>query len=517
MNEIILFLILIKLFICSKILAFPLKLKFPSYNYMQYSTYNSFNILKDNYKKELIIEMNIGTPPQKIDIYVNPTSYCFEFKKSKSNSASNYYPHQSSTFNIIKQSINPLAFTQVINSTDLFIFNKNESYLLSFVSLENLNISYNKNISLIGEIGLNNPMTYLHYNLYSCNSLIYDLKNIKAINKKIFSFKFDNKYQGSFILGDDLYNYDPKQFKQEQYFTKYFKSDFSFEYDNIYVNYSWNKIEYLNITGNSKKKEAIINLNSGFIIGTEDFRNFIHKIFFKYLVDKKICTLDLINFNESEKKFGNEFYIYSCNHMQFTGQTSQRHETINYYSEFPNIVINSKSFEYNFEILKKDLFEQNYSRDYFLIIFPKNIQDNKNKDIWYLGEPFYKRYPFTINLDAKTIGFYLNKKVIIESKINETNDLINDVNKSSTNSDSTSNNNSNLKNILIRIGEICIGIGLIILAYYIGMKVKEGRKKRANELKDDSYEYIPDDNKDINDENEKKNKQLVELNSKLGT
>ena len=75
-----------------------------------------------------------------------------------------------------------------------------------------------------------------------------------------------------------------------------------------------------------------------------------------------------------------------------------------------------------------------------------------------------------------------------------------------------------MKNILIRIGEICIGIGLIILAYFIGMKVKEGRKKRANELKDDSYEYISDDNKDINNnENEHKNKQFVELNSKLGT
>ena len=49
------------------------------------------------------------------------------------------------------------------------------------------------------------------------------------------------------------------------------------------------------------------------------------------------------------------------------------------------------------------------------------------------------------------------------------------------------------------------------------MKVKEGRKKRANELKDDSYEYISEDNKDINNnKNGQNNKQLVELNSKLG-
>ena len=62
-----------------------------------------------------------------------------------------------------------------------------------------------------------------------------------------------------------------------------------------------------------------------------------------------------------------------------------------------------------------------------------------------------------------------------------------------------------------------IGIILIILAYFIGMKVKEGRKKRANELKDDCYEYISDNKKDINEtNNERKSKQLVELNSNLG-
>ena len=70
---------------------------------------------------------------------------------------------------------------------------------------------------------------------------------------------------------------------------------------------------------------------------------------------------------------------------------------------------------------------------------------------------------------------------------------------------------------IIKLLEICLGIGLLICGYYIGKKVKEGRKKRANELKDDSYEYIQNDYKDINEKgNESKNKQSVELNSKLG-
>ena len=79
-------------------------------------------------------------------------------------------------------------------------------------------------------------------------------------------------------------------------------------------------------------------------------------------------------------------------------------------------------------------------------------------------------------------------------------------------------NNSKIKNILVKIAEVMVVILLIFLAYYIGIKVKEGRKKRANELKDDSYEYISEDNKDINNEteNETKNKKFVELNSKIG-
>ena len=128
----------------------------------------------------------------------------------------------------------------------------------------------------------------------------------------------------------------------------------------------------------------------------------------------------------------------------------------------------------------------------------------------YLGEPFYKKYPFTIDFDAKTIGFYSKETIyknetkieIVDNK--DKNKVIND-------------NNSKVKNILIKIGEILVIIGLLIGAYFIGLKVKEGRKKRANELKDDYYEYITDSKNDINKfDSDKKDKQIVELNSKLG-
>ena len=75
-------------------------------------------------------------------------------------------------------------------------------------------------------------------------------------------------------------------------------------------------------------------------------------------------------------------------------------------------------------------------------------------------------------------------------------------------------NNGKIKNVIICIGIIlivCIGL---YIAYYIGLKEREKRRKRANEMKDDDYEYITETNKDINGNNEK-NQKILEMNSKI--
>ena len=203
--------------------------------------------------------------------------------------------------------------------------------------------------------------------------------------------------------------------------------------------------------------------------------------------------------------------------MAFTGQVLPNHPSTNFYKEFPTIIINSKSLGINFELTREDLFEQIYNRDYFLIIFPKTDDSQKNKNTWYLGEPFYKKYPFTINFDAKTIGFYseINSAVIINKTKNEKNIDVNNTKENNIKNENNSNN-SKAKSILIKIVEIIAVIGFIIGSYFIGVKVKERRRKRANELKDDCYEYISEDKKDINESDKEKNQKLVELNSKLG-
>ena len=498
-SHIILSLFLLKLYISSKIITFPFK--FQTIQSNSYS-YNSSTFLNENLKKNLIIELNIGTPPKKINAELTSESACFKFPLSYQNIPQNYYPNESSTFGL-KQKVNSFPYYE--DAYDLFSFgnNNDETYNISF-AIEQSNKIFLSNKSFTPSIGLNMPTLIGSY-MFKCSCFLFDLYNKKAIDKKIFSVKFNNKYDGQLIIGEDLTRYDSVH-RKGKYISNYFFYKFSFNYDSVFSKSSFNKIEYMNITGDYQNyRTASINLNLGLIIGTEDFKNFIHNNFFEYLVKKKICQIELGKYEEKE------YYIYVCYRLKVAGEANPRHPGTNYYEQFPNIYIKSKQFEYNFELTKKDLFEQVFDKYYFLIIFPKKY-DDKEKHSWILGQPFYKKYPFTINLDASTIGFYLYNNTENDENNNSKNGIIDTQEK-----DKNLKNNIKIKDIIIKIGEIFVVILLLFGAYFIGMKVKEGRRKRANELNDDSYEYISDNKKDINEgDNFNKNNKFVELNSRLG-
>ena len=55
---------------------------------------------------------------------------------------------------------------KIIDSDDVYNLNPNESYKLSFVTSETLNITNNEEISLIPDIGINNPMAWYGFFLF---------------------------------------------------------------------------------------------------------------------------------------------------------------------------------------------------------------------------------------------------------------------------------------------------------------------------------------------------------------
>ena len=123
---------------------------------------------------------------------------------------------------------------------------------------------------------------------------------------------------------------------------------------------------------------------------------------------------------------------------------------------------------FTFNINIKDMWIKNGNYNYFMI-----IQRNRYyNELWIFGKPFFKRYNMIFDYDNKKIGLY--------TKVFDAN-----------------NNNSFNKKIYI----IIIAFLLIIIIGLIFALIKcynyLPRKKRANELLDDNYEY--EKNTKIND------------------
>jgi len=354
------------------------------------------------------------------------------------------------------------------------------------------------------------PVTY-----YPCPNFILELKSKIIISDTIWSIKYNNKYEGELIIGDELFEYNPIKYPKLNYSTIYYKANYLFNFESIYVQENWNNNkEVSNKVSDFNVTTVKLHINSGFIIGTNEYKEFIDKYFFNKLIKRNICRVDLIKYfsnNNTYTQFNNtSFYVYSCYKREFEGQTSERHPSTNHFNDFPNLVFSSKHLEYDFKLTKDDLFEKISGRYYFYVIFANNFTDSKKnnlEEIWYLGEPFYKKYFFSVNLDSKTIGFYIDK-IHNYKNINKT-----------QNTDKTNMDyyfKGKINNIVKYIIEIIVGIILLFMAYYIGVTVREKRRKRANELKDDNYEYLPEKNKSINDISDDSKKQQIELNSKLG-
>ena len=500
--------------ILSSIISIPFNFDILS----QYKNYNLTYFFLDTFKKEIIIKFGIGTPLQKIKSKINQESPCLLFKKDNSSINENkFFPFNSSSFSIKGE-----AGKNVSYKTGIDQFYLGENIQLSFI-LDNY--TYLANEKYIPIIGLNIPLILLGN---FCPNFILDLKLGKIINKLIWSLKYNNRYDGEFIIGDELSEYNPNKYNKSKYSTIYLNSEYIFNFDSVYIQDKQYKKDNNLIKYKFNITDVHLNINSGFIIGTQEYKDYIDKNYFNYLVNRSICKIDIIKYNSEnnnndnnniDKNFYNkDFYVYSCYTRAFTGKKSERFPSPNYYEEFPNLILSSKKLEYNFELINKDLFEQIFDKYYFLIIFEKDKKE-KGKEIWHLGEPFYKKYTFTINPDAKTIGFYIDKlktnnKIINDTNVNNNN---NNNNKTYDNIIEDKNDNFKINNIIKYIIEIIFVIILVFIAYYIGVTVKERRRKRANELKDDNYEYLPEKNKNINDkQNDLKNQQFVELNSRLG-
>jgi hypothetical protein len=317
------------------------------------------------------------------------------------------------------------------------------------------------------------------------------LYNNKIISSFIISFEYKIKdiiegYDGILIIGDYPHQLMPDKYKEEDFISFYSNQPNTMFITNFYINFdeigSINKNKERSIFNNIR---SILKLNSNLITGTIEYLDYIEQNFFGKYYKLKICQR-----YKTKTEFISEFIIISCdikNDLKL--------------EEFPNLYFNMKSENLSFEFTYKDLFVEINNKYYFLIIF-----ETKNF-IWQIGKSLFLKYTFVYNGEAKTIGFY-------KKRIGNNNDI------ESKNND---NNKSwkmeiNIWKLFLFIFLFAIFIFLIaFISFRYGKKIHLMRKKHANELDDDNFEYNPNYkkfNKDVNEINYNAEEKHLELINK---
>ena len=462
-------------------------------SYNDEGTYNSSIFISEYLNNYIFLEMKIGTPTQDITVMLDPSQKCFTFSQDKS--ILQIFSEPNYNYNILEikpynnfssssatktgttyYSADKNTFDDLYLLKDLFILQKSNNSRYTYDLPTNLTFLFgkfkNNDIDKIyGKIGFDfNIPEYI-----DCPRFIDEIKKTFFLSKYIWTLKFEASTFGFFYFGPELHYYDNENFKGYNYIKTNVILDenknvnWQTKFNEImivpqYIDEDFENKYYLNDTN------VKFDINLGVIIGTSEFHEIIDKIYFNELIKKNICKKNIV------LQDNKQYIVYNCDDERFNSEYYLNSNEMTYFESFPNIEFKSINLQYSFKFTKYDFFKIIEDEYYFMIIFEVNQTNN----IWKMGQLFLKKYQLLFDYDSKSIGFY-------NTELKEKTD--ND-NNTSTNGTEINNKNSgffnNIKWYLIEIG-ICILIAVI--AFYFGIKYHNSRKKRANELKDDDYDY----------------------------
>jgi len=414
-------------------------------------------LFKSLFYNQIYIKIKVGSKQIEIPFYLYLQQYSFIIESSEvsyDQVKGLYNESKSKTFTSSNkiETFMVMDMSEGILSQDIF-FIKNNTLLDFYLCKKN---NDNSHITEGGKIGfkLETESAQSEEAFFLTN-----LKNKNLISNLIFSIKYDsekNDDKGNLYIGAYPHIIDSNKYN-ENYFTN----------DNaaqIYTKVEWAlNFQEIKLGKNVIESNCIafLYLEIGYIIGTKNFFDFLLSldIWNKYFNNNK-CHKTKFNIDDYEKniidsKLADEYTIYYCDKDIDVTKI-----------DIGELAFIDKSMSYSFNFSFAELWEEKNGYQYFKI-----IQHEYYNDYWYFGKPFFKKFQMVFDYDNKIIGLYTN---ILENE-------------------QTDNNNNNNKKqniyiyILIIIGLVVIIIGLIIVL--VKNYKKFTKRKRANELLDDNYDY----------------------------
>ena len=421
---------------------------------------------------KLVTTISIGSPLKQLELYIQMDYKLFFIGKGYCdiNSISFYEPEKSTTFKNSKFYSYPfddLRNMTVGNDTCTLYSNYK---LDKNITIKGLHLLYGSKINLLNDIiykdkicgilGLKlHKMEDSYYAEFESYYLSESLKLNNISNHSDWTIEFFNDqqkkknkgYDGYLIFGagDNSYLKDIKEIDEDAIDFSYCSSlsnanEWSFDNKDIYYSNSNNNTILMD-----KFKKAEINIDLDYYFVTKEYFDSIKNSFFKPYLESGQCKIIKLK----------EFYL----RYQFISCVQNFKKEI---ENFPPLFINNSAYQYTFEITYEDCFKEINNKILFLLFY-----DPWSPDIFKFGKNFLKKYQFLFRFDQKNIGFLNNNKKQDYDKPKKNNVKID-------------------KKQLIWIFILFVLLVGIIIGVFVGKKIwDKQRKKRANELTDDEYEY----------------------------
>ena len=440
---------------------------------------NITDIMKFIYLEPLITELNIGNPEQKVNIifrtdctYIYLTSN--KHNTTKKDQASNFMQLKYGDFKYFNED-NSTSIKYYEKNFDFHRYAYNNQFFSKCIS-ENVKIN-NHNIEL--DLMLSNSIELeesgaICLQLENTSSVLQFTPSLPVLLKKNYSlidnyrwfvYYGQNNEKDYLVMGTTVDKFKDPETGKKVYPSLDFENDFfnvndeldvhkaamTINFDQIYLLSETNKEKEEFEDEKNLKGKLIYNI--GFIVGTINYSQYIEKNLLGIYLELNKCYKGI--FSQRPNLVGEEYTYYYCDDSLYN----------NIKASFKKIIFKQVSLSKKFELTFDDLFLRLNGYLIFLVIF--STHQHKN---WDFGTPFLKKYQFDFDFQNKKVGYYHVERI-------------------NTNLEMFPTQNNFLKYTLLILLILILSIVLVILGIYIGKNSFSKRKKRANELDDDDYEY----------------------------
>ena len=438
------------------------------------------------YSSHLYTNLIIGSNKQEIKGIINMTEIGFFIYENA------YDYNSSSSFNIDLSSQNSKGGYLSNDTLCLIPFEQKQD-------IYNLNIRKCNNFDKVNFSLLKKKQKDIEENIYDKYAIlglqqtdsqnkyiplfIKSLKNTDMINSHTFSFNYLNntkngEIQGHLLLGDEDYDLDNGKLKRTLSNSRSGQLFWNLVFRKVTVgvndDFDTSSDNHLK-TFDTKESQIIGDLP--YIIGINEYKNYIRNVFFNDLLSKDICTYKNVSIND-------DYATFVCDSKSDLFIQKMK-------NSFPKLYFQHHELNKTFILDEYDLFsynteDKNDKNIYFLVFFTNKNDPYRSPEFpggaiikrWKLGIPFLKKYKLSFNGDSRIITYY--------ETFNYNNNTNNNMTKNGVDILNKNNNNS----IIIKI--IIIG-ALLIIFFILGILfhkniIRLPRKKKANELEDD-YDY----------------------------